>query len=131
VLLDDLSIFRHNSFSARVNDSVMLSNLAVVIENDPFLFSHGTQLEFSSSICKISAFRLGDAMADPAAYTWYAAYQTAVLGTEPGWLGSRIDAAFASIQERLNWSSAVDDAERHEIEDALLVLHALRAEIGL
>jgi hypothetical protein len=69
-------------------------------------------------------------MADPAAYTWYATYQTAVLGTGPGLLGSRIAEAFTSIQERLNSSPAVDDAECHEIEDALLVLHALRAEIA-
>jgi len=71
-----------------------------------------------------------DAMADPAAYTWHAAYQTAVLGTGPGSLGSRISAAFTSIQERLNSPPAVDDAEHREIEDALLVLHALRAEIA-
>ena len=71
-----------------------------------------------------------DDMADPAAYTWHAAYQTAVLGTGAGSLGSRIAAAFTSIQERLNSSLAVDDAEHREIEEALLVLHALRAEIA-
>jgi outer membrane PBP1 activator LpoA protein len=71
-----------------------------------------------------------DDMADPAAYTWHAAYQTAVLGTGAGSLGSRIAAAFTSIQERLNSSPAVGDAEHREIEEALLVLHALRAEIA-
>jgi len=71
-----------------------------------------------------------NAMADPAAYTWHADYQTAVLGTGPGSLGSRIEAAFTSIQKRLNSSLPVDDAEHHEIEEALLVLHALRAEIA-
>jgi hypothetical protein len=69
-------------------------------------------------------------MADPAAYTWYAAYQTAVLGTGPGSLGSRIAEAFTLIQQRLNSSPVVDDPEHYEIEDALLVLHALRAEIA-
>jgi hypothetical protein len=71
-----------------------------------------------------------NAMADPAAYTWFAAFQTAVLGTGPGSFGSRIAAAFTLIQERLNSSPAVDDAEHREIEGALLVLHALRAEIA-
>ena len=71
-----------------------------------------------------------DAMADPATYTWYAAFQTAVLGKGAGSLGSRIATAFTLIQERLNSSPAVDDAEHREIEGALLVLHALRAEIA-
>jgi hypothetical protein len=71
-----------------------------------------------------------DALADPAAYTWFAAFQTAVSGTGSGSLGFRIATAFTLIQERLNSSPAVDAAEHREIEGALLVLHALRAEIA-
>jgi isoaspartyl peptidase/L-asparaginase-like protein (Ntn-hydrolase superfamily) len=69
-------------------------------------------------------------MADPSEYTWYGAYQTAVSGTGHGSLGSRIANAFTSIQERLKYSRSVDDAERKQIQDALLVLHALKDEIA-
>jgi hypothetical protein len=86
-------------------------------------------LKFPAHLVKCCQSSWENAMADPAAYTWYAAYQRAVLGTGPGSLGSRIAEAFTSIQERLNSSAPVDDAEHDEIEDALLVLHALRAEI--
>jgi hypothetical protein len=76
------------------------------------------------------AIHLEGDMADPAAYMWYAAYQTAVLGTGHGSPGSRIAIAFTSIQERLKNSRSVDDAERKQIQDALLVLHALKDEIS-
>jgi len=69
-------------------------------------------------------------MAGPAVYKWSAAYQRAVLGTDPGLLGSRIAEALRLIQARLDPPPAVDDAEQNEIQDALLVLHALKAEIS-
>jgi len=69
-------------------------------------------------------------MADPRTYTWSAAYQTAVLATGPGLLGSRINEALRLIQARLDSSPPVDDAERGEIQDAVLVLHALKAEMS-
>ena len=67
-------------------------------------------------------------MADPATYKWHAAYQAAVLATGPGLLGSRINEALRLIQVRLDSPPPVDDAEHNEIQDAVLVLNALKVE---
>jgi hypothetical protein len=69
-------------------------------------------------------------MTDPMTYKWYAAYQGAVLGTGPGVLGSRINEALSAIKARLDSGPPLDDAEYHEIQDALLVLNALKAEVS-
>jgi hypothetical protein len=69
-------------------------------------------------------------MADPAANRWYAAYQAAVLGTGPGPPGSRIAEALSAIRARLDSPPTVDDAEYNEIQDAVLVVQALKAEIS-
>jgi hypothetical protein len=67
-------------------------------------------------------------LADPTVYQWYAAYQAAVLATGPGLLVSRINEALRQIQARLDSPPPVDDAEQHEIQDAVLVLQALKDE---
>jgi hypothetical protein len=69
-------------------------------------------------------------MADPRTYKWSAAYQDAVLANGPGLVGSRINETLGLIQARLDSQPPVDDAERNEIQDAVLVLHALKAEIS-
>ncbi len=69
-------------------------------------------------------------MADPVAYKWYAAYEAAVLGAGPGSPGSRIAGALRMIEVRLDSSSTVDDTEHNEIQDAVLVLQALKAEFS-
>lgn len=69
-------------------------------------------------------------MADPATYKWSAAYQDAVLANGPGSVGSRIAEALSAIKARLESGPPVDDAEYHEIQDAVLVLQALKAEIS-
>ena len=69
-------------------------------------------------------------MADPRTYTWSAAYHAAVLATGPGLLGSRINEALRLIQARLDSPPPVDDAEHDEIEDAVLVLRALKDEFS-
>jgi len=68
-------------------------------------------------------------LADRAAYKWYAAYQSAVSATGPGTLGSRIADAMRAIEARLDSPPPVDDAEHSEIQDAVLVLQALKAEL--
>ena len=69
-------------------------------------------------------------MADPTTYKWSAAYQAAVLATGPGLLGSRINQALRVIQARLDSPPPVDDAEHQEIQDAVLVLRALKDELS-
>jgi hypothetical protein len=69
-------------------------------------------------------------LADPRNYSWAAAYQAAVLATGPGLLGSRINEALRLIQARLDSPPPVDDAERDEIQDAVLVLQALKDEFS-
>ena len=63
-------------------------------------------------------------------YKWSAAYQSAVSATGPGLLGSRIADALSAIEARLDSPPPVDDAEHNEIQDALLVLQALKAELS-
>jgi hypothetical protein len=67
-------------------------------------------------------------MADPAAYKWHAAYQSAVLATGPGTLQVRIAQALKAIDAWRASPPTIDDAEHDEIQDALLVLHALKAQ---
>jgi hypothetical protein len=69
-------------------------------------------------------------MTDRRTYTWSAAYQAAVLATGPGLLGSRINEALKQIQARLDSPPPVDDIERNEIQDAVLVLQALKDELS-
>jgi hypothetical protein len=69
-------------------------------------------------------------MADPAAYKWSEACQAAVLGTGPGHPESRIAGALRAIEARLDSPSTVDDTEHNEIQDAVLVLQALKVEIS-
>jgi hypothetical protein len=69
-------------------------------------------------------------MADPRTYKWSAAYQDAVLANSPGPVGSRIAEALRAIKVRLESGPPVDDVEYHEIQDAVLVLQALKAEIS-
>jgi hypothetical protein len=68
-------------------------------------------------------------MADPTTYTWYAAYQAAVSADDPATLRVRIAHAFRTIEERLRATTGIDDAEYNEIQDAVLVLGALKAEL--
>ena len=67
-------------------------------------------------------------MTDPRTYKWSAAYQAAVLADGPGLLGSRINEALKKIQARLDSPPPVDDAEHSEIQNAVLVLQALKNE---
>lgn len=67
-------------------------------------------------------------MTEPAAYKWHTAYQSAVLGTGPGTPAGRITTALQAIDQRLASPPAINDAEHNEIQDALLVLHALKAQ---
>lgn len=69
-------------------------------------------------------------MADPRTYKWSAAYQAAVLATGPDPVGSRIAEALRVIKARIESGTPVDDAEYHEIQDAVLVLQALQTEIS-
>jgi hypothetical protein len=69
-------------------------------------------------------------MGDPRTYTWSAAYQDAVLATDPGPVGSRIAEALSVIKARLESDMPIDDTEYHEIQDAVLVLQALQSEIS-
>jgi hypothetical protein len=69
-------------------------------------------------------------MADPWTYEWSAAYQAAVLGTGPVPPGSRIAEALGTIKARVESGPPIDDSEYHEIQDAVLVLQALMAEIS-
>ncbi len=69
-------------------------------------------------------------VADPRTYKWSTAYQDAVLANGPDPAGSRIAEALSAIKARLESGLPVDDAEYHEIQDAILVLQALQAEIS-
>jgi hypothetical protein len=52
------------------------------------------------------------------------------LATGPGSAGSRIAEALSAIRTRIESGTPIDDVEYHEIQDAVLVLQALQAEIS-
>jgi hypothetical protein len=71
------------------------------------------------------AFRLEAPMTDPATYSWFAAYRSAITETDLTRLYIRIDEALSIIDERLTSATPVDREEDTEIQNAVLELHTL------
>jgi hypothetical protein len=57
-------------------------------------------------------------MLDPQIYTWYAAYQAAVLEPSSAKMQNRCNAALAEIEVRLSGPAHIDGAEEQAIDEA-------------
>jgi hypothetical protein len=79
-----------------------------------------------NDFCAVEA----NVMADAKTYIWSAAYQAAVLGSSPDSAGSRISDALGALKARIESGAPISDSEYNDIQDAVLVLQALQAEIS-
>jgi hypothetical protein len=57
-------------------------------------------------------------MNDPAVYTWFPAYRSAVLETDPTQMPARIDEALKAMAVRFFVPSRIDDDELTALADA-------------
>lgn len=61
-------------------------------------------------------------------YTWFHAYETAVLETDFSKLAIRIEAALTQIEKRLDRKTPLDEVEFDELQKCLHSLQALSAQ---
>jgi hypothetical protein len=61
-------------------------------------------------------------------YSWAAAYQTAVLETNPVTMAKRIDETVKAIEDGLRGPLPIPETEQRAMEDAQKALAALKAE---
>jgi hypothetical protein len=64
-------------------------------------------------------------MTDPATYSWYATYKSAITETDLTRLYIRIDEVLSIIDQRLTSATPIDREEDTEIQNAVLALHTL------
>jgi hypothetical protein len=69
-------------------------------------------------------------MPDPAVYTWFPAYQAAVLETDPAQMPDRIDKVMKAIAARFCEPGRIEDAELNALAQAQDGLETLKAERG-
>jgi hypothetical protein len=67
-------------------------------------------------------------MANPAVYTWFLAYKSAVLETDAAEIPNRIHEALKAIENRVSGPSKLDDTEQKAIVAARAGLNSLKAE---
>jgi hypothetical protein len=69
-------------------------------------------------------------MPDPAVYTWFPAYRSVVLETDPAQMPSLIDEALKAMAARFCVPGRIDDDELTALADAQNALETLKAERG-
>jgi hypothetical protein len=64
-------------------------------------------------------------MTDPATYSWYAAYKSAIKEKDLTQLYISIDEVLSIIDQRLTSAAPIDREEDTEIQNAVIALHTL------